>query len=214
MSLSVEVLLRDPSGHLSDYQKDCLQGIHGEIRKMADLIATLLDVSKIQLGNFVVERKLADVLPAAEAALERVLPELNGKGLKLIKSFAGSIPSVLSDKNIIQVVLENLLSNAVKYTPPQGLITVSIRKQRNRILITVKDNGCGIPKGQQHRIFSKYFRAGNALMREAQGVGLGLYMCKLLIESVAGRIWFESRENEGATFYVSLPLAAPAQPSL
>ena len=130
MSLSVEVLLRDPSGHLSDYQKDCLKGIHGEIHKMADLIATLLDVSKIQLGNFVVERKPVDIIQAAESALERLLPEIIGKSLKLIKSFDSSVPRVLSDKNIILVVLENLLSNAIKYTPPKGLMAFVSKNKR------------------------------------------------------------------------------------
>ena len=213
MSLSIEVLLRDPTGHLSEYQKDCLKGVHSEIHKMADLIATLLDVSKIQLGSFVVERKQTDIIQAAETALTKVMPEIIDKDLKLIKSFDSSIPRVMSDKNIVLIVLENLLSNAAKYTPSKGLVALSIKKQAEQILIAVRDNGCGIPVGEQGKIFSKFFRAGNAKSSEAQGAGLGLYMCRLLLKSVDGSIWFESGEKQGTTFYVSLPLpkAEPRQ---
>jgi PAS domain S-box-containing protein len=206
ISLSLEVLLHDPANRLSLTQKDCLKGIYDDVHGMADLISTLLDASRIQLGSFLIELRPVNVIDTAENALKELSGDIYSKNLKLIKEYDGALPIIMSDQNIIKTILHNLLTNAVKYTPEKGSITFKISRSTSKVFFRVSDSGYGIPDGEQSRVFTKYFRARNIKNRNAVGTGLGLYLTKLLIRSVQGKIEFSSRENEGTTFTVSLPL--------
>ena len=117
----------------------------------------------------------------------------------------------MSDKNVVKIVLHNLLSNAAKYTPERGMVVFKTKLEKDRLLFIVRDSGWGIPADEQEKIFSQFYRAENIKTKEAGGIGLGLYMSKLLLKAINGKIWFASRENEGTTFYLSLPLVEYSQ---
>jgi two-component system sensor histidine kinase VicK len=104
------------------------------------------------------------------------------------------------------MIFQNLLSNAVKYTPEKGKININIKKDGLNVLISVADAGYGIPSNVQSKIFTKMFRADNARVKDPDGTGLGLYIIKSTLEKTGGKIWFESVENKGSTFYVTIPL--------
>jgi two-component system sensor histidine kinase VicK len=104
------------------------------------------------------------------------------------------------------IVVQNLLENAIKYTPENGNINISLEKDEESILFKIKDSGVGIPADQQERIFTKFFRGSNVIRLETDGSGLGLYTTKNIVESHNGKIWFESEEGKGTTFFVSLPV--------
>jgi signal transduction histidine kinase len=105
-------------------------------------------------------------------------------------------------------VLNNLLGNAVKYSPQGGPIELTLREEiEPRVaLLTIRDRGIGIPAHEQARIFGRFVRAENARAAEITGTGLGLYLSRELVERHGGRLWFESMEDEGTTFFLSLPL--------
>jgi len=106
--------------------------------------------------------------------------------------------------------VSNLISNAIKYSPEGGEVEIAACEDRkaNTALLSVRDYGIGIPAHQQGRIFSRFMRADNAHAHNIGGTGLGLYLCRELVERHDGRIWFESVEGQGSTFYVSLPLGS------
>lgn len=125
-----------------------------------------------------------------------------------------------SDPLVFQQIVNNLLSNAIQYTQKEGVICIQLKKEKEeRILISVKDNGMGIPEGEKEKIFSKFFRGKNAKNLVPEGSGLGLVFVKRLVEALKGRVWFESPvewkksdgtvEKKGTCFYVEIPLVPP-----
>lgn len=101
----------------------------------------------------------------------------------------------------------NLLINAIKYSPPRKKIEVIVKKEKNEILSAVKDYGYGIPKNEKEKVFTRFFRGRNVVKKVTEGTGLGLYLTKIIVEKAGGRIWFESEEEKGTTFYFTLPLS-------
>lgn len=202
-------LLEDASiGEINDQQKEVIQSSIEVAKKMIDTVNSLLNVSRLELGTFIVEPVPTNYVEVAKEVLVEQKQLIEQKKLKIKEDF-DDIPLIPSDPGLAKIVVENLISNAVKYTRPEGNIFISIKNLPNAatksILITVKDNGFGIPLKQQDKIFLKMFRADN-VKTEVEGTGLGLYLLKSIVEFTKGKVWFESKENIGTTFYIELPV--------
>jgi signal transduction histidine kinase len=116
-------------------------------------------------------------------------------------------PRVAADGEKVKQVLVNLIDNAVKYSTDRGAIEVSLRTEDDCVRFSVQDHGLGIPLVEQQRIFDKFHRLDPDMTRGVGGTGLGLYICKQLVDQMNGRIWVASREGEGSTFAFELPAA-------
>lgn len=201
--VSEELLL--PPAPLSDERKDrYLRQIHASNERMIKLVNQLLDASRIGFGTLSYNPEPVHVEDVLEVVMHDIAPEIENSGVKVKTKLDKRLPVIQIDRTWMQVMLQNLVSNALKYSKPGQSVIVSIMNKNKEILITVKDNGCGIPAAQQSKIFTKLFRADNARQLVGEGSGLGLYITKALVEQVGGKVWFESAENKGATFYVKL----------
>ena len=201
-----EMLLLGKAGELSNQQIKYLKEIYTANQQLIKLVNLLLNVSRIELGTLGIKPEPIDIIEIANIVLKELLPQIKNKKLKVEKNYSKKLPIINADPNIVHIVFENLLSNAVKYTPKRGRVKLLIKKQKSDVLIRVSDTGYGIPKDQQSRIFTKFFRADNIVEKEPNGTGLGLYIAKSVLEQSGGKIWFESEENKGTTFYVAIPI--------
>lgn len=201
-----EMLLGGDAGRITKKGKQFLEEIYKSNKRMVELVNSLLNISRLELGTFTVDNKKIDIIKY----IKEILPEFEiltkDKKIKLHKKFHKDIPKIKADTNLLNIILQNLLSNSVKYTQEKGKIKIIVSKDTENIIINVEDNGYGIPKRQQHKIFSKMFRADNVIDKDTSGTGLGLYLVKKVLDAVGGIVSFESEENEGTTFTVKIPL--------
>lgn len=203
-----ELILGGDAGKISDQQKDFLTQISDSTERMIDLVNSLLNVSRIETGRIIINPQPTDLVALAEKVIIEMKPifEKRNQIFKLVKP-QKELPNINIDPRLIFEVISNILTNASKYTPEKGAVTLNIEQVDTEILFRVSDTGYGIPAAQIHKVFEKFFRGENIMKHAPEGTGLGLYIVKAIVESSGGKVWFESKENEGTTFYFTLPLA-------
>lgn len=202
-----EMLLGGDAGKLQDKQQEYVSEIYGSSRRMAELVSALLNVSRIELGTFAIQPKPTDVREIVDSVAKELRPKIQAKNQIFTTDYSENVPKLVDvDPDLLRMTIQNLLSNSVKYTPDGGKMSISLSKSGDDLLIKVADNGYGIPLSQQQRIYEKFFRADNIIPVETDGTGLGLYMVREVIQRAGGTISFESEENKGTTFSISIPL--------
>jgi PAS domain S-box-containing protein len=191
-------------GEILPLQRRSLETIIGATDRMNELISTLLNITRIESGSIAIIPKTTNLVKLTEEVIKGLRHIANDKHIDVKLKY--SAPAILkTDSLILKEVLSNLLSNALKYTPEQGSVTIKLTGRNQHLTISVHDTGFGIPKHSQQQIFTKFFRAPNVIKHETSGTGLGLYLVKGLVTRLGGKVWFESEENKGSTFYISLP---------
>lgn len=204
---SLKMFLDGDLGKITKEQKSFISKTYEANEKMIELINDLLDVTRIEEGRYIFKPEFLQLEEIIQKVVKSLKGEIEKKEIKFkLEKPKEKLPKIKMDEEKIALAFQNLLENAIIYTPRGGKVKVSIKKLKNEVEISVKDNGIGIPKGQQKRVFSKFFRASNAMKMETRGTGLGLYITKNIIEAHGGKIWFESEEGRGSTFYFRLPI--------
>lgn len=203
---TLKTLLEGEMGVLSAEQKNYLEKTYKTNESMIDLVNDLLSVAKIEEGKILYNRILSDMESVIKSGLELCKEEINKKKLEVVFiKPPDKLPDVLIDMEKMKLVVQNLLENAIKYTPAGGKIKVEIRQNKGELEFSIKDSGMGILPENKDRMFTKFFRSADAIKRETDGSGLGLFIAKNIVEAHEGRIWYESEAGAGATFYFSIP---------
>jgi signal transduction histidine kinase len=202
----LELLLSKFSDGMNTKQKEILFEVIHSGDKMARLINDLLDVARIDQGRLPLAKEKFDLCQSVIESIkeQESLAQISGASVSM--SCEVKNVEIFADKRRIAVVLDNLLSNAIKYTEERGIVKIFIEPQEKFVQVCVRDNGVGIPRGEQDKLFQKFFRANNSIKNKTDGTGLGLYIAKNIVEQSGGKIWFDSIENAGTEFYFTLPL--------
>ncbi len=202
----LEMLLEGDLGKLNDEQIDVLKDALESNSRMISLVNDLLNVSRLESAKIKVEPILLSLNSLLKTALKEATVLAKEKKIKINIDGVEDIAKIKLDKSLMSQILQNLISNAIKYSPNESDVIVTLKTIGNEVQFSVKDSGYGIPLGEQSRIFEKFFRADNVTRMETEGTGLGLYISKIAMELSGGKIWFESKEKKGSTFYFSIPL--------
>jgi len=205
----LRMFLDGDMGEITETQSQFLQKTYESNERMIALVNDLLNVAKIEEGRFLQkmqEYDMADIIIEAVGVLKEMAEK---KGLVFNYSLPSKkMPKVLLDKEKVVLALQNMIENAVSYTKSGRVdVLTDYFPLKNEFVVQVKDTGIGIPKNQKDRIFSRFFRGLVATETETDGTGLGLFIAKNIIEAHGGRIWFDSEEGKGSTFYFSLPIS-------
>ncbi len=205
-----EMLLAGDAGKLTKEQNRYLQQVYRGNQRMVSLVNALLSVSRMDLGTFVLEPEPTDFARLVKNVLDEQQFHIDRKKIMVITTLSKTVPLIQADPKLLSMVIQNLLSNSVKYTPEKGRVEISLTqtKDQKSIRFTIADTGYGIPENQQEKIFTKLFRADNVREKDTEGTGLGLYIAKSIIDNSGGKLWFESKEDKGTTFFVELPVHA------
>ncbi len=207
MKWVLRMILDGDLGTMNSQQREMLNKGYQTNERMILLINDLLNVSRIEEGRFQYRFSHTDIGDVFDSVVQEMKDMIDKRKIKFKYTRPETqLPKVNIDPDKIHLAAQNLIDNAIKFTPPAGRVEVSLETRGDQIVCSVKDSGVGIPTTQQHRIFSKFFRADNVIRMQTDGSGLGLFIVKNIIENHRGRIWFESTEGKGTTFSFSLPI--------
>ncbi len=194
--------LKVPSRKIEEY----LNNVKENIARMVELIDDLLVVSKIEQGTFPILKKEIFLEDVIKDLISRFKIFAEASRIDLSFSPQKNLPEVYADPSLLKLVMENLIDNAIRYTKGGGKVELKLTKKEKNIIFEIKDTGVGIPEKEQKYIFRKFFRAENVIKERTRGSGLGLYVCKSIVERSGGKIWFESKESKGTTFIFTHPI--------
>ena len=213
-----EMLSKGDAGPLNKDQKIFLAKIYNGVLRLNEALGILLSLARIEGGgNIRINPVKTNLVKFTNEAIKSIEFLIKEKKINIkINAVEKNLPEVLIDQTMLSQVINNLLSNAIRYVDDKGKIEVNIAVSGDSVIYSVKDNGIGIPQGQQKNIFTKFFRAENAISKIPDGNGIGLNLAKNFVEFWKGKIWFESptvwiaqkskEEKKGTIFYFTIPI--------
>ncbi|MCX7680740.1 MAG: ATP-binding protein [Anaerolineae bacterium] len=190
-------------------QRELLHDIDEETERLERIVDNLLDLSRIEDGRLQLQKQPTNLNPLIEEVVKDMAPEAQPTLHRIICDLPSTPLVAIVDPRRIEQVLRNLISNAIKYSPQGGEIVIGGRGDNTQILVWVRDQGIGIPQEDLERIFERFYRVPNEVTSRVGGAGLGLAVCRGIVEAHGGRIWAESTLHKGSTFYFTLPRGIP-----
>lgn len=204
---TLKMFLEGDLGKITKEQENFLKKTYFSNERMIRLVNDLLDVAKIEDGKYFYKPVLVDLKAIVQFIVNFYKDEVKRKNIIFeFNKPKTRLPLIMIDPEKIKLAIQNVIDNAIRYTKDGGRIEVNLKVVGEQIEFLVKDTGVGIPAKQQNRVFNKFFRSSNAVRVYTEGSGLGLFITKNIIEAHGGKIWFESVEGKGSTFYFTLPL--------
>jgi signal transduction histidine kinase len=197
----MHVLLQEIPGSLNDQQKNLIQLSYKSAERLASMVGNLLDVSRMEAGTMEYRMAAHDIVSLVQSVIDEFDVQAQEKEIRFRLQCNQPTLAVNCDSERIEQVIGNLYENALKFSPSRSEIVTNIGPgKRGEILISVADSGPGVPDGQKGRIFEKFHQIKHGTKVAGQGVGLGLAICKTIVEAHRGQIWVEDNPNGGSIF--------------
>ena len=205
MKAQLQMLKEGYFGKLNNKQKESLSIIVRNADRLDNIIADFLEISRIEAARLKFDFRETDVTQLIKDTIAFMQGFANEKNITLVKEIK-NLPLIKADPDRISQVLRNLINNAIKFSDENNKIEVSAELKNDYIMFSVRDYGCGLSSENQIRIFEPFYQVENSTRRKHGGTGLGLTICRGIIESQKGKIWVESQLGKGCKFYFTVPL--------
>ena len=203
----LKMLLENPG--LNQDQVSLLKKGHGINEKVIKIVNDLLDTAKIESGKFFYDFKSVNPVSFIESLVAEFSTFANEKSVRLsFEKGTETVPNIKADGDRLKMAVGNLIDNAIKYTPKGGEVKISIVRRNNFAEVSISDTGIGIPQEERGKVFSKFFKAGNAVKVDSAGAGLGLFIASRIISDHGGQLRFSPNFPHGSIFSFAIPLSA------
>ncbi|MDB5177087.1 MAG: putative Histidine kinase [Candidatus Saccharibacteria bacterium] len=202
----LSMVLEEDVGKITPKQRKLLQEAFNSSERMVRLIADFLNISRLQTGKFMIEKVSVDIKPVIKQVLDELELLASSHDIKLQLQMTDKPLMVKADESKIRQVVMNFVDNAIYYSPVNSIITVTVERDKDVMVVKVIDRGIGVPNDEQSRLFTKFFRAKNARKQRPDGTGVGLYLARRVITAHNGSLVFSSTEGKGSTFGFRIPL--------
>jgi signal transduction histidine kinase len=180
--------------------------LNQQVERLDRLVRDVLNMARIESGALVLQPEPISVLPVVQQVVEQIRARIAERPFCLPTK--PELPLIFADRDWVAEVLANLLDNADKYSPPGEEVVVDIRADQTEVTVSVRDFGPGLPASDLNRVFEKFYRTDSSDSQAVYGYGLGLYVCRRLVEALGGRIWAENHPDGGMIFSFTLPVAS------
>ncbi len=205
----VEIIRMGKAGPITELQADFLTTVKEQTQVLQRMIDDLLVFSRLEAGQLRLHAEEISLAAIAAGVVQKLTPLAEEKGIALTTLLPDDFPDIQGDYMRMEQVITNLVENAIKFTPTGGKVTIEGQDLGDRVRIWVQDTGIGIPESERERIFDRFYQVDASERRAYRGAGLGLTICKHIVERHGGRIWVESQVGKGSTFYIELPKRLP-----
>ena len=200
----VEHLLSGQMGKLNKKQKEFAESIYAMLRQMNSIISDLLSIANLKNKKVKPNREKVYLKDLTCSVIDQLSLYSKARNLKIdFKTKGNSNFVITADERHVRTIIQNIIENAIRYSFDGATINVVLEKKKGKTLFSCKNKGIGIPEGNKRFVFAKFFRAKNAVDKEGDGTGLGMYTTHELVKMNKGMIWFDSEENKETTFFVS-----------
>lgn len=196
----ISMLLDGDAGEVTPQQRKLLEEAFNSSQRMVHLISDFLNISRIQTGKFVIELTTVNLADILDEEIDQLRISAQSRQLQLSYDKPTDFPVMPIDEGKIREVMMNFIDNAIYYSPAGSVIHVVLSHTGSEVEFKVIDQGIGVPKDEQHKLFTKFSRASNARKQRPDGTGIGLFMAKKVIVALGGAIIFKSEEGKGSTF--------------
>jgi len=212
---AVQLVLKETAGKINENQSKFLSMAERNINRLTNILNDLLNLSRIESGRIEMKFENVGLKGIIELTASSLKPHADGKSIKIDVEINEPLPAIYADPEKMEQILTNLIGNAIKFTPEGGRILIAAQSLPHdgksgygeRVNVSVKDTGIGIPSEHLDAIFEKFHQVEGSLQRSVSGTGLGLAITKGLVEAHQGKIWVESELGKGSTFTFSLPIS-------
>ncbi len=203
----LEALSSEEVGELDEKQKRYIKICMENVDRMSFIINSLIGMMEIEEGKYEVKKEPLDIVNEIEEIVENSLPMIRASNVKVFIEKKEDSLFALTDREKFREAMDIILLNAMNYKKQnEGKIEVKIEKKENKALCSIKDNGIGISEKEKEKIFNKFYRTKEGIKIDPNSLGIGLFICKTIIELSDGKIWAEKNKEEGTTFFFTLPL--------
>lgn len=209
ISTVADILLEDLDGKITDQQRELLEITQRSSQFMLDLVNDLLDIAKIESGKLNLNLAETDLAALVKQNVAHNRALADKKNIAIQVDVPDDLPPLMVDPGKMEQVLNNLISNAIKYSFPDTTVKVQLQRRDGSVLLSVADEGQGIPADEQQKLFQPFERTSVTTTAGEKSTGLGLAIVKRIVEGHHGKIWVESESGKGSTFYVQLPMTQP-----